>query len=111
MAMKFSTLLRHVREGFKHVARKVWMAFASMISSAVSLFILGVFMLLTLNVNKLADQLDSQVQINVYLQLDIAKAKSDEIERTIKRIPEVKSVTFVSKAEGLNRFRQSMGVD
>jgi cell division transport system permease protein len=109
--MKFSTLLRHVREGFKNVARNGWMTFASMSSIAVSLFILGVFMLLTLNVNKLADQLDSQVQINVYLQLDITQAKIDEIEREIKRLPDVKTVTFVSKEEGLNRFRQSMGED
>ncbi|MFB9278297.1 permease-like cell division protein FtsX [Cohnella cellulosilytica] len=107
--MKFSTILRHIREGFKNVGRNGWMTFASMSSIAVSLFILGVFMLLTMNINKLADQLDSQVQINVYLQTDTTEAKAEEIERQIKRIPEVKTVTFVSKAEGLERFRDSMG--
>ncbi|WP_373230825.1 permease-like cell division protein FtsX [Cohnella sp.] len=109
--MKFSTVTRHVREGFKNVGRNGWMTFASMSSIAVSLFILGIFMLLALNVNKLADQIDSQVQISVYLQLDIEKTKIDEVERMIKRIPEVKLVTFVSKEEGLNRFRESMGED
>ncbi|RKP47219.1 ABC transporter permease [Cohnella endophytica] len=107
--MRFSTVSRHIREGFKNVARNGWMTFASMSSIAVSLFILGIFMLLALNVNKLADQLDNQVQITVYMQVDTAKAKEDEIERSIKRIPEVKSVTFVSKDEGLTRFRDSMG--
>jgi len=109
MAMKFSTIIRHVREGCKNVGRNGWMTFASMSSIAVSLFILGIFMLLALNVNKLADQLESQVQINVYLQLDIKQEKADELERTIKRIPEVKSVTFVPKEEGLKRFRERMG--
>jgi len=107
--MKFSTVTRHLREGFKNVGRNGWMTFASMSSIAVSLFILGIFMLLALNVNKLADQLDSQVQINVYLQVDAEKTKAEEIERTIKRIPEVKSVTYVPKEEGLKRFRESMG--
>ncbi|WP_239615900.1 permease-like cell division protein FtsX [Cohnella mopanensis] len=107
--MRFSTVLRHLREGFKNVSRNGWMTFASMSSIAVSLFILGVFMLLALNVSKLADQLDNQVQINVYLQVDVEQPKAEEIERTIKRIPEVKSVTFVPKAEGLKRFRESMG--
>lgn len=107
--MKFSTVTRHIREGFKNVGRNGWMTFASMSSIAVSLFILGIFMLLALNVNKLADQLDSQVQINVYLQVDTEKPKAEEIERTIKRIPEVKSVTYVPKEEGLQRFRESMG--
>jgi cell division transport system permease protein len=107
--MKFSTVARHIREGVKNVGRNGWMTFASMSSIAVSLFILGIFMLLALNVNKLADQLDNQVQINVYLQVDTVKQKAEEIERTIKRIPEVKSVTYVPKAEGLKRFRESMG--
>ncbi|BBI36110.1 permease-like cell division protein FtsX [Cohnella abietis] len=109
--MKFSTLSRHIREGFKNVGRNGWMTFASVSSIAVSLFILGIFMLLVMNVNKLADQLDNQVQINVYLQLETTQQKAEEIERTIKRIPEVKAVTFVPKAEGLKRFRESMGED
>jgi cell division transport system permease protein len=109
--MKLSTVGRHVSEGFKNVGRNGWMSFASISSIGVSLFILGVFMLLALNVNKLADQLDSQVQISVYLQLDADKAKVDEVERSIKRIPEVKKAVFISKAEGLERFRESMGED
>ncbi|MFD0673593.1 permease-like cell division protein FtsX [Cohnella sp. GCM10027633] len=107
--MKFSTVARHLREGVKNVGRNGWMSIASISSIAVSLFILGIFMLLALNVNKIADQVDSQAQISVYLQLDINKTKTEEIERSIKRIPEVKSVTFVSKVEGLERFRESMG--
>lgn len=109
--MKFSTVTRHLREGIKNIGRNGWMTFASISSIAVSLFILGIFMLLALNVNKLADQIDNKVQISVYLQLDIKQTKIDEIERAIKRIPEVKLVTFVSKEEGLNRFRESMGED
>lgn len=107
--MKFSTVIRHFREGFRNVFRNGWMSFASISSITVSLLILGIFMLLMLNVNKLADQVDSQVQISVYLDLDIEQGKIEQIEREFKRIPDVKRVTFVSKEEGLERFRQSMG--
>lgn len=106
--MRFSTLVRHIREGVKNVFRNGWMSFASMGSIVVSLFILGVFMLLALNVNKLADQVESQVQISVYLQLDTKQDKIDEINRIIGRIPEVKKVTFVSKEEGMRRLMESM---
>ncbi|GIO12317.1 cell division protein FtsX [Cohnella xylanilytica] len=106
--MKFSTLLRHLREGAKNVFRNGWMSFASIGSIVVSLFILGVFMLLALNVDKLASQIESQVEIRVYLQLDTEQAKIDEINRTIGRIPEVKKVTFVSKEEGLRRLQQNL---
>ena len=106
--MTVRTYVRHLREGVKNVFRNGWMSFASMGSIVVSLFILGVFMLLALNVNKLADQIESQVEIRVYMDLNADKAKIEEVNRKIGRIPEVKKVTFVSKEEGLERLRQSL---
>lgn len=109
--MRFSTAARHLREGGKNVVRNGWMSFASISSIAVSLFILGVFMLLAMNVNKLADQLDSQVQIRVYLKLGLERPKIEEVSRSIRRIEELKSVTFVSKEEGLERLKAQVGED
>ena len=111
MAMKVSTLFRHFREGGRNIARNGWMSFASISSITVSLFILGVFLLLALNVNKIADQLDSQVQIRVYMKIGLERPKIEEVSRSIRRIPELKSVTFISKAEGLERMRNSMTED
>jgi cell division transport system permease protein len=107
--MKFSTFSRHVREGVKGIVRNGWMSFASISSIAVSLFILGVFMLLTLNVNRFTEQVEGQAQIRVYLQLDTPQEKIAEIERQIKRIPEVANVVFVSKEDGLRRLRETLG--
>lgn len=109
--MKLSTILRHIREGSRNVARNGWMSFASMGSIVVSLFILGVFMLLALNVNKLADQVEGQVEIRVFLQMDTQQAKIDEVNREIGRIPDVKSVTFVSKEEGWQQLSKNLDED
>ncbi|MFC3799898.1 permease-like cell division protein FtsX [Cohnella sp. GCM10012308] len=109
--MKFSTLVRHIREGVKNVFRNGWMSFASIGSIVVSLFVLGVFMLLALNVNQWADQFDSQVQVNVYLQSEIGQSKIDELKTRIGNIAEVKQVTFVSKEEGLEKLRQDLDED
>ncbi|MBB6732214.1 permease-like cell division protein FtsX [Cohnella zeiphila] len=109
--MRFSTLVRHIREGTKNVFRNGWMSFASMGSIIVSLFILGVFMILALNVDKLASQIENQVEIRVYLQLGTEQAKIDDINRQIGRIPEVKKVTFVSKEEGLQRLKENLDPD
>ena len=64
--MNFNTFLRHLREGFRSVFRNGWMSIASITSIIVSLFILGVFILLVLNVNQLADQADSEVEITSF---------------------------------------------
>ncbi|MHA7967339.1 permease-like cell division protein FtsX [Paenibacillus sp. CAU 1782] len=107
--MKFSTLLRHIREGLKNIIRNGWMSFASMSSIFISLFILGVFVLLAMNVNMMADQIESKVQIRVFLNTDVDDAKVADLQNTIGNMPEVSKVTFVSKEEGLQILREAMG--
>jgi len=107
--MKISTLSRHLREGTRNVVRNGWMTFASVCSIAISLFILGVFVLITLNVNDIASQIEKQVEINVYLEVNTPQSQIDILQSQIKAIPEVKSIKFVSKEEGLIYLRDKLG--
>lgn len=107
--MKFSTILRHIREGAKNIIRNGWMTFASMSSIFISLFILGIFVLLAMNVNSMADQIESKVQIRVFLQTNVEDTKITELQNKIGNITEVSKVTLVSKEEGLMLLREAMG--
>jgi cell division transport system permease protein len=107
--MKISTVTRHIREGTKNVIRNGWMTFASVSSISISLFILGIFLLLTLNVNYIAAQIEKQVEINVYLEVNTPQAQIDSLESAMKDIPEIKTVKFVSKEEGLVSLRDKLG--
>jgi len=109
MGMKFSTILRHMREGALNIVRNGWMSFASISSIFVSLFILGVFLLLALNVNNLTEQIESQVEIRVFLALETDQAKIDELSKAIGGLPEVSKIEFVSKADGLDLMREYFG--
>lgn len=107
--MKISTVSRHLREGTKNVVRNGWMTFASISSIAISLFILGIFVLITLNVNDIAGQIEKQVEINVYLEVNTSQDQINALESQIQAIHEVKSIKFVSKEEGLIYLRQKLG--
>ncbi|WP_201002363.1 permease-like cell division protein FtsX [Paenibacillus glycanilyticus] len=109
--MRISTLLRHFREGFKNIIRNGWMSFASISSIFFSLFLLGVFVLLALNINSMASNIESQVQIRVYLQTDIDQQKTNELENKIRKLSDVSKVEFVSKEEGLELLRKNLGKD
>lgn len=65
--MKIRTTEYFVREVIISMIRNRWMTFASIGTVAVSLFVLGVFMLIVMNLTRLASELESQVQITVYL--------------------------------------------
>lgn len=107
--MKFSTLTRHTREGFKSIWRNGWMSFASITSIFISLLILGVFILLAFNMNAMAAQIESQVQIRVYLETDASDEMIAEVQRKIGNIEQVSKLTYISKEEGLEILRERMG--
>lgn len=107
--MKISTAIRHVREGGKNVVRNGWMSFASISAISISLFILGVFVLLALNVNQLADEVEGQVEIRVYLDASVTEAEIPLIQNDLGSLPEVMEVRFVSKEEGLELVKEKLG--
>jgi len=106
--MKTRTTLRHLREGVKSIVRNGWMTFASVASITISLFILGVFLLLSLNVNYFASQIEDAVEINVYLEVNLPQDQVTAVGKEIEKLPEVWKVTFVSKAEGLEYLRKKL---
>lgn len=107
--MSFKTFLRHLREGFKNVFRNGWMSVASITSIVVSLLVLGVFILLVLNVNSIADRADSQVEINVYLEIGTDQQVREAVQSGIAAMPEVSKIEYVPKEQGLVEFREYMG--
>jgi len=107
--MKISTMGRHIREGAKSVVRNGWMSFASISSIAISLFILGAFLLLALNVDKLVGEAESQVEIQVFLDVGLTEAQVRQIQNEIASLPEVSQIRFVSKEEGLEMVKERFG--
>lgn len=109
MAMSFSTKEYFVRETYKSIRRNGFMSFASISTVAVSLLVLGMFLLIFLNTNNLAKYLESQVQISVYM---LDEADNETLESVGKRLGEfegVEKVSFISKDEALEKFRERLG--
>jgi cell division transport system permease protein len=109
MVMKIRTLGRHAREGVKNLGRNPWMTFASIFSVAITLLILGIFLLLALNVNHIAEEFENQVEITMFLELTSGPKEIAEVEKKLLAIPEIESITFVSKEEGIEHFIETMG--
>lgn len=102
-------MTRHVREGVKSVVRNGWMTFASAGAIAISLLILGIFVMLALNVNHLAAQVEKEVEIRVFLDVDVPQDVVLSLQNEIGLIPEVSKVTFVPKEEGFKIFQKTLG--
>lgn len=109
MAMKVRTIEYYIREVFISLRRNNWMSVASIGTVAVSLFIFGMFLMMVMNMNKLAENMESQVQINVYLLDKVDREQVRDIEKDLKEIEGVESVGFVTKDEAMERFKDRLG--
>ena len=109
MAMKVRTIEYYIREVFISLRRNNWMSVASIGTVAVSLFIFGMFLMMVMNMNKLAENMESQVQINVYLLDKVDRQQARDIEKDLKEIEGVESVGFVTKDEAMERFKDRLG--
>lgn len=107
--MSFSTKEYFIKETYKSIRRNGFMSFASISTVAVSLLVLGMFLLIFLNTNNLAKYLESQVQVSVYMQDDAGAGELTSVREQLQKMPGVVKVTSVSKEQALERFKERLG--
>ena len=69
--MKARTIRRHMKESVKNLGRNGWMTFASVSAVTVTLILVGVFLVLMMNLNKVADSIEEDVEIRVHIDLSL----------------------------------------
>lgn len=73
---------------------------------AVSLLVLGVFLLVAHNLSRAVTELGSQVTLSVYLREDVDSRTREEILAQVREHPEVESSEYVSPGAALQKFRE-----
>lgn len=109
--MKIRTLGRHARESFKSIGRNGWMTFASVSAVTVTLILVGVFFVIMMNLNKVAETIEEDVQIRVHIDVAANDEDQQKLKSAIENISEVQSVKFSSKEQELEELIKSMGED
>lgn len=107
--MKFRTLGRHAREGVKNISRNGWMTLASVGAVTTTLLLVGVFIVIMMNLNQIATNVEEDVEIKVLVDRAASEEQIDAIEKNIKNIPEVETTLFSPKEEELSSLIESMG--
>ena len=107
--MKLRTFRYFVKEALKSMTRNGLMTLASISTVALSLFILGVFTCGVVNLNNLASNLESQVEISIYMKDGLTTNQVMEVGKKLKALPKVKNIEFVNKDEAMKRFKERLG--
>lgn len=110
-AMKFNVAEYFFKESFKSLRRNRTLSIASSFTVASTLFILGIFMLVILNVNQGVKGLESTVQVQVYLNDDIAISDKKAVEDKLNSVPDVTNITYQSKEQSYKKMKDRMGTE
>lgn len=107
--MKARTMGRHVRESLKSLGRNSWMTFASVSAVTVTLLLVGVFIVIMMNLNQLADNIENDVEIKVITEPAADTEVVKTLEKQIRKTPGVSEVIHASKDEELDKMIKSFG--
>ncbi|OEF97052.1 permease-like cell division protein FtsX [Desulfuribacillus alkaliarsenatis] len=95
-----------LRQSFISLRRNIWLATVTAGIIAISLVILGGFLLLAVNADQVLRDIETNVEVAVFLEDGTSPSS---IEALLSNHHLVHSFVFVSKAEGLEEFGHKMG--
>lgn len=103
---------RSIRDAFKSVFRNFSLSLASIACITITLIIVGVSILASLNVNNFAKEIEKDVTITVFLAGDTTEEQRNNVEHEIRNIPNVEddSIIFKSKEEERNEMMKESEV-
>jgi cell division transport system permease protein len=98
-----------LRETFKGLFRNRWMCLTSTGVVAVTLLMLGIFMLLSLNVAHITDLVKEQVEIVAYIDDGADRNTVAALRQKLEENPGVLEARYVSSEEHMVRLRRQLG--
>lgn len=100
-----------VEEAFAMLLRRKAANIISIVIMGFSLFILLVFLLVTLNVQTVIDRASDEMRLYVYLEDGTSESARNDLSKRLLQLEGVEEVVFVSREEALRSFRETLGED
>lgn len=105
MAMKTLKLWRTFKEGWQNFRRNGWLSFATVSILTLSLFIVGISVLIGLTTHYMLQTMREKVSINVSFNPDVPEQRILDIRDELSKYKkEIASVEYISRDEALNTF-------
>lgn len=100
-----------LKEGMRGLGRDRLQSFIAIGVTTASLFILGIFLLVTRNLQQIVDVAREKVEISAYLQEDLSKKDLENLQGKIKGFVGIKEVLYISKEDALEILKEDLGED
>ncbi len=107
--MWIRNMRRFIAEAFSGIFKNGLMTIASMVVVTSCLIMLGVFLVITLNVNSISEDIADACQVKAYITAEAqADGRQNEIEEQIRRISYTKDVAYENGVEAFKKIKENM---
>jgi len=107
--MKIRGMRYFFSEAFKNIFSNGWMTIASIFTVIASLLVLGVFLMLSINLNTMVGNIEGSYEIVVFVDEKVSDDGIITIKNQIENIQNVENATLVTKETRLESLRNKMG--
>ena len=101
----FKSFFYLVKEGFRGVFAHGLRAFATVTIIVACLIIMGSFSLLSINVDNIIDELESQSEMLAFVEEDWTEDDARALQPYVEAVANVREVRFVSRAEAFESYK------
>ncbi|MGN1030701.1 MAG: permease-like cell division protein FtsX [Butyricicoccaceae bacterium] len=102
-------LFYHIRQACSNLRLNRFMAFAAVSIMAICMLLTCTLTLLTLSVDNELRTLQEENEIDIYIDKSVSREDAVAMEDVLMQIENVQDVTFVSKEEALEDYRERLG--
>lgn len=108
--LKLRNLKYYIKSASSSFVRNGIMTFASFITVTCCLFLFGVFLLFTMNMNYISEQIESQCEIQAYININADEVVQQNAYNAILLIDNVSDAELETKDQAFNNFKTRLGV-
>lgn len=102
-----TTFLRIWHTGFRNIFRNAWLSTAATVIMVMTILIMTFFAFSTIFVRTQLAQVRSKIDLSIFLSDDATQNQIQALQSKVNGLDNVSSVTFVSKADALERLKNS----
>jgi len=99
------TIRRIIRSGCVNFVRNAWLSIAAMAVMLITLTIVLFSVIANATFSNTVQQITDKIDISVYLKDDVSQQATNKLVNDVKTLPNVKSVTYISKEQALTNYK------
>ena len=109
--MKLRTFFYCMKQGILNIGRNRLFSLASTVTIAACVFLFGIFYMVVMNLQYMAQEAENNVVITVFFEQGLEDARIEQIGQQIESRAEVDHVTYISAEEAWETYKQTYFAD